>query len=40
MTDQPEREGYAFERRGGLDIDFTESSISLWAEAEELWSHL
>lgn len=40
MTDQPEREGYAVGRRGGLDIDLTESSISLWAEAEELWSHL
>lgn len=34
MTDQPEREGYAFWRRSGLDIGFTESSISLWAEAE------
>jgi hypothetical protein len=34
MTDQPEREGYAFGRRGGLDIGFTESSSRLWAEAE------
>jgi hypothetical protein len=34
MTDELEREGYAFGRRGGLDINFSDSSSSLWAEAE------